>query len=63
MNKNIKSFHKAVSVSSILVGTMLFFGVSGYLLSEKFNNQIWFVALLILGVIISLYQTYKIINR
>ena len=63
MNKNIKSFHKAVSVSSILVGTMFFFGLSGYLLSEKFNNQIWFVALLILGVIISLYQTNKIINR
>jgi len=63
MNKFNKNFHRAVSASSVLVGTMLLFGGLGYIISKKMDNEIWLLILLILGVVISLYQTYKLINR
>ena len=63
MNKFNQNFHRAVSASSVLVGTMLLFGGLGYIISKKMDNEIWLLILLILGVVISLYQTYKLINR
>ena len=63
MNKFNQNFHRAVSASSVLVGTMLLFWGLGYIISKKMDNEIWLLILLILGVVISLYQTYKLINR
>lgn len=59
MNKFNKHLQKAVSVSSTLLGSIILFGIIGFFLKNKFDNTIWFVACLILGSIVGLYELYK----
>jgi len=63
MNKFNKNLHKAISTSSTLIGSVLFLGGLGYLISQKLNNENWFIGLLIIGTIIGLYETYKQIMK
>ena len=57
-----KDFQKNISTAYILLGSILGLGGIGYLLSEKFNNQIWFISFLLIGCLIGMYELYKRIN-
>ena len=63
MNKFNRNLQKSLSASSTLIGSLLFFGVLGYYLAGKFNNQLYLVCFLILGAIVGLYDLYKHINK
>ena len=63
MNKFNRNLQKSLSASSTLIGSLLFFGVLGYYLAGKFNNQLYLVCFLILGAIVGLYDLYKQINK
>ena len=54
-----KIFQKNISTAYILLGSILGLGIVGYILSQKYNNQIWFMSFLIFGVIIGMYELYK----
>ena len=58
-----KDFQKNISTAYILLGSILGLGGIGYLLSEKFNNQIWFISFLLIGCLIGMYELYKRINN
>ena len=36
-----KNFQKNISTAYILLGSILGLGIVGYILSQKYNNQIW----------------------
>ena len=63
MNPFNKNLQKSLSASSTLIGSLLFFGILGYYLTNKFNNKLYFISLLILGAIVGLYDLYKQINK
>ena len=54
-----KNFQKNISTAYILLGSILGLGIVGYILSQKYNNQIWFISFLIFGVVIGMYELYK----
>ena len=58
-----KDFQKNISTAYILLGSILGLGGIGYLLSAKFNNQIWFISFLLIGCLIGMYELYKRINN
>ena len=62
MNRHNKTLQKALSVSSTLIGSLLFCGFIGYFLKNQYDNFLWLVVFLILGAIIGLYELYKQIN-
>ena len=57
-----KNFQKNISTAYILLGSILGLGVVGYFLSQKYNNQIWFISFLLIGCIIGMYELYKRID-
>ena len=59
MNQYSKTLQKALSISSTLIGSLLFCGIIGYLLKIKFGNVLWLVVFLIIGAIVGLYELYK----
>ena len=63
MNPFNKNLQKAISASSTLIGSILFFGIIGYYLSNYYENKIWLIGLLIFGSVFGLYDLYKQINR
>ena len=63
MNKHNKNFHKAISASYTLVGSVILFGGIGYILKMKFSNDNWLIGCLITGALIGLYELYKQINK
>ncbi len=54
-----KNFQKNISTAYILLGSILGLGIVGYILSYKYNNQMWLVSFLLLGTVIGLYELYK----
>ena len=54
-----KNFQKNISTAYILLGSILGLGIVGYILSYKYNNQMWLVSFLLLGAVIGLYELYK----
>ena len=62
MSKYNRSLQKALSISSTILGSLVLMGGVGYFLSEKFNNDLWLL-LIILGAVIGLYELYKQIRR
>ena len=58
-----KNFQKNISTAYILLGSILGLGIVGYILSHKYNNQIWFISFLLLGAAIGLYELYKRIKN
>ena len=58
-----KNFQKNISTSYILLGSILGLGTFGYILSIKYNNQVWFLIFLVLGIIIGMYELYKRLNK
>ena len=63
MNQYSKTLQKALSISSTLIGSLLFFGIIGYFLKIKFENILWLVVFLIIGAIVGLYELYKQIKK
>jgi len=63
MNKFNRNLQKSLSAASTLIGSLFLFGVLGYYLTEKFNNQLYLIFFLILGALIGLYDLYKQINK
>jgi len=63
MNKFNKNLQKAISISSTILGSILLFGIIGFFLKNKFDNQGWLIVCLIFGSIIGLYEMYKQINK
>jgi len=63
MNKFNKNLQKAISISSTILGSILLFGIIGFFLKNKFDNQRWLIVCLIFGSIIGLYEMYKQINK
>jgi len=63
MNKFNKNLQKAIGVSSAILGSILFFGIIGFFLKNKFDNPIWLIVCLILGSVVGLYDLYKQINK
>ena len=57
-----KNFQKNISTAYILLGSILGLGIVGFILSQKYNNQIWFMSFLLIGCIIGMYELYKRIN-
>ena len=58
-----KNFQKNISTAYILLGSILGLGIAGFILSEKYNNQIWFISFLLIGCIIGMYELYKRIDN
>ena len=63
MNKSNKTLQKAITVSSSLLGSLLFFGAIGYFLKNKLQNNYILIISLIFGAIIGLYDLYKQIRK
>ena len=57
-----KDFQKNISTAYILLGSILGLGMVGFILSQKYNNQIWFISFLLIGCLIGMYELYKRIN-
>ena len=58
-----KNFSKTITTAYTLLGSFLVFGGLGYYLSTTYDNSIWFVSLLMVGVIVGMYELYKRINN
>jgi F0F1-type ATP synthase assembly protein I len=58
-----KNFSKTITAAYTLLGSMLVFGGLGYYLSTTYDNNVWFMSLLMLGAIIGMYELYKRINN
>ena len=54
-----KNFSKTITAAYTLLGSMLVFGGLGYYLSITYNNNVWFMSLLLLGAIVGMYELYK----
>ena len=54
-----ENFSKTITAAYTLLGSILFLGGLGYYLSIKYNNNIWFMSLLLLGAVIGMYELYK----
>ena len=63
MSKPDRTFHKAISASYTLVGSIILFGGLGYILKMKFSNDNWLIGCLITGALIGLYELYKLTNK
>ena len=59
MRKPDKNLQKAMSASYTMLGSLLVLGGIGYYLSNQYNNILWLIGLLILGVIVGMYELYK----
>ena len=63
MNQFHNNLQKAITASSTLLGSILLFGVTGFYLSNRYNNKLWLICFLIIGSIVGLFDLYKQINR
>ena len=63
MKKYNKSLYKALSISSTILGSLMFCILIGYIIYQKTNNKIWFLFLAFIGIIIGLYEAFKQMNK
>ena len=59
MRKPDQNLQKAMSAGYTLLGSILVLGGVGYYLSNKYDNIVWLIGLLILGLIVGMYELYK----
>ena len=57
--KSDMNFQKAMSAAYTLLGSLLGLGFIGYYLFVKYDNILWFIGFLMLGVIVGMYELYK----
>jgi len=63
MKKYNNKLQQALSISSTILGSVLFCLTVGYILYQKFNNLFWLLFFALLGIIIGLYEAFKQINK
>ena len=59
MHKPDTNLQKAMTAGYTLLGSILVLGGIGYYFSNKYNNILWLIGLLILGLIVGMYELYK----
>ncbi len=59
MQKPDFKFQKSMSAAYTLLGSILALGGIGYYLHHKYNNIIWFLSFLFIGIIVGMYELYK----
>ena len=59
MQKPDRNFQKAVTAAYTLLGSLLVFGGIGYYLSHRYDNILWFVGMLVAGVVVGMRELYK----
>tara|TARA_Y100001970_G_C13898048_1_gene682123 strand:- start:145 stop:336 length:192 start_codon:yes stop_codon:yes gene_type:complete len=63
MKKYNYKLQQALSISSTVIGSLLFCGIIGYFLKIKFANILWLVIFLIIGAVVGLYELYKYVKK
>ena len=63
MKKYNNKLQQALSISSTILGSVLFCLIVGYILYQKLNNLFWLLFFALLGIIIGLYEAFKQINK
>ena len=63
MKKYNNKLQQALSISSTILGSVLFCLIVGYILYQKLNNLFWLLFFALLGVIIGLYEAFKQLNK
>ena len=59
MQEPNRNFQKAMTAAYALLGSILGLGGLGYYLFIQYDNILWFIGLLLFGVIIGMYELYK----
>tara|TARA_Y100000996_G_scaffold389066_1_gene349170 strand:+ start:789 stop:944 length:156 start_codon:yes stop_codon:yes gene_type:complete len=48
-----------MSAGYTLLGSILVLGGIGYYLFNKYNNILWLIVMLIIGIVVGMYELYK----
>jgi len=59
VHKPNRNFQKAMTAAYTLLGSIILSGSVGYYLFNKYNNIMWLVGLLLMGIIVGMYELYK----
>tara|TARA_Y100000996_G_scaffold394779_1_gene359408 strand:+ start:174 stop:362 length:189 start_codon:yes stop_codon:yes gene_type:complete len=59
VQKPDRNFQKAMSAGYTLLGSILALGGIGYYLFNKYDNILWLIAMLIIGIVVGMYELYK----
>ena len=59
MQKPDRNFQKAMSAGYTLLGSILTLGGIGYYLFNKYDNILWLIVMLIVGIVVGMYELYK----
>ncbi len=59
MQEPNRNFQKAMTAAYTLLGAILALGGLGYYLFMQYDNILWFIGLLLFGMIIGMYELYK----
>ena len=62
MQKPDFKFQQSMSAAYTLLGSILVLGGIGYYLYIKFDNIIWLLSFLFLGIVVGMYELYKLIK-
>ena len=57
------NLRKAMIAGSSITGYLLIFGIAGYLLANKFDNQLYLIFFLIVGSFLGLYELFRQIKK
>ncbi len=59
MQKPDRNFQRSMSAGYTLLGSILVLGGIGYYLFNKYNNILWLIVMLIIGIVVGMYELYK----
>ena len=59
MKNSNHNFQKAMNAAYTLLASVIGLGGIGYYFFYKYDNIIWFISMLILGIIVGMYELYK----
>ncbi len=62
MQKPDFKFQKSMSAAYTLLGSILILGGIGYYFYNRYDNIIWLLSFLFLGIIVGMYELYKLIK-
>ena len=57
-----RNFQKALTAAYTLLGSLLVFGGIGYYLSHRYDSIMWLAGMLVAGVVVGMYELYKLIK-
>jgi len=59
VQKPDRNFQRSMSAGYTLLGSILVLGGIGYYLFNKYNNILWLIVMLIIGIVVGMYELYK----